>query len=144
MQCPLNQRDVGGKCNVNLCWYNVKGIKGNCAIVDTGNDHLLIYDVARVFKENEATATKRVDRGREKIKRWLKLIEMVDTVEDKGCNKCGYHNCKNEKKCNKRKLKNIELKSRLPLDSVLDMYPSRWHAAVNLVKNDTLLDSITI
>lgn len=144
MQCPLNNERVNKLCENSSCWYNNKNAKNNCAVKDTGNSHLLIFDIARIYKEDIKQATNRVERGREKIKYWLKLVNFLETIFDKGCNKCGKTNCANTANCFKRREKISQLKDSLPLENLLKMYPSRWYAAAKFVEENNILNSIKI
>lgn len=105
---------------------------------------MLVYDIARIYKEDAKQTASRIERGREKIKHWLRLVNFLETVPEKGCDKCGKANCSNAKNCASRRSEILELKEKLPLENLLEMSIFRWYAAVVFVAEHHTLNTIKI
>ena len=134
MHCPQTGVPVGDPCENRQCWFWHPNAKNRCAVRDTGTDHLIEQDVARIYNEDLAQAHLRIDRGRAKIKAWLSVLEMLEAFEAEGCEACGKANCKDEDLCDHRVALAAQIKKQLPVDSVISMNAFKWYSLIKLKK----------
>ena len=98
---------------------NHNGARGNCAAIDTGSTHLVIGDVARVHGLTVAEAETMVSRGREKLRRWLAMLDAVDEADEGGA-----------RLSQQDAARATNLGRVWPIEKMARMTPNRWRAAL--------------
>ena len=78
MNCPHSGEDIGEACE-RACWLRHKRALGRCMAIDTGTTEVTRYDIARLRRKKVSEIDVSVERGREKIAAFFKLL---DTAED--------------------------------------------------------------
>jgi hypothetical protein len=90
-------------------------------------------DLVRTLGEPSSKIAARVNRGREILSAWLKLVEIASETKT-GCSKCGKLRCDYES-CREGSIEILELSKSLPLNAVLEMDAPRWRSVLKALGN---------
>lgn len=83
--CPFSNELVGARCK-RKCWMRSKRALGGCAAIDSGTTELTEHDVARLRRTDAKNVKDSIQRGRDKLALWIKLLETLEDVPDReGC-----------------------------------------------------------
>lgn len=128
MKCPASSKEVRSPCKNEGCWWNHPRARCGCMAVDAGTTELTEHDVARVRQTKAKAAAASIERGRDKMRLWLRLVEAAEGISHElgACESCGLVGCAGGMECKDRTLQIRVASDRIPLSGTVEMTPEKW------------------